>query len=64
MEDYSFLIESEDHYESALEVLSETDWSLPLAVLTEQTKSRFYGYFGQEIKTTTKTKGDEEMIKT
>lgn len=46
MEDYSLLIESEDNYEQALEVLSETDWALAVKVLTEQTRVRFYGYFG------------------
>jgi hypothetical protein len=59
MEDYSMLIDSEEVYEQALEVLSETDWALPVAVLTEQTKARFYGYFGQELKATKKTEGDE-----
>ena len=59
MEDYSMLIDSEEVYEQALEVLSETDWALPVAVLTEQTKARFYGYFGQELKVTKKTEGDE-----
>jgi hypothetical protein len=59
MEDYSMLIESEEVYEQALEVLSETDWALPVAVLTEQTKARFYGYFGQELKVTKKTEEEE-----
>ena len=53
------LIESEEVYEQALEVLSETDWALPVAVLTEQTKARFYGYFGQELKVTKKTEEEE-----
>jgi hypothetical protein len=65
MEDYSMLIDSEEAYEQALEVLSETDWALPVAVLTEQTKVRFYGYFGQETKQTKASKGEgEEEIKT
>lgn len=56
------LIETEEVYEQALEVLSETDWALPVAVLTEQTKVKFYGYFGQEVKVTkAKTEGDEEI---
>jgi len=50
MEDYSMLIDNEEAYEAALEVLSDTDWALPVAVLTEQTKARFYGFFGQEAK--------------
>lgn len=68
MEDYSTLIDCEEDYEKALEVLSETDWALPVAVLTEQTKVSFYGYFGQEIKApATKAKAGEqgeEEIKT
>ena len=65
MEDYSMLIDSEEAYEQALEVLSETDWALPVAVLTEQTKVRFYGYFGQETKQTKASKAEgEEEIKT
>ena len=60
------LIDSEESYEKALELLSETDWTLPVAVVTEQTRVRFYGYFGQEVKSATKektseTQGEEEI---
>lgn len=66
LEDYSMLVDSEDAYEKALEVLSETDWALPVAVLTDQTKVQFYGFFGQEVKTAAKGKAaeGEEQIKT
>lgn len=37
-------------FEQAIEMLSETDWALPLQPLSESTKSIFFGYFGQPIK--------------
>ena len=48
LEDYSLLIPKgdEEAFDSAMAMLSETDWSLPLAVLSEQTKVQFYSFFG------------------
>jgi hypothetical protein len=48
LEDYSMLIPNgnEEAYDSAIEMLSETDWSLPLKPLAESTKVLFYGFFG------------------
>jgi hypothetical protein len=38
LEDYTAIIKEESNYELAIEMLSETDWSLPLKVIAEQTK--------------------------
>ena len=64
IEDYSSMIASEEAYEEALEVLSETDWALPVAVLTEGTKTKFYGYFGMQPKQAVATTATEVQIKT
>ena len=46
LEDYTAIIKEESNYELAIEMLSETDWSLPLKVIAEQTKVQFYACFG------------------
>jgi len=48
LEDYSMVIPNGDEavFEQAIEMLSETDWALPLQPLSESTKSIFFGYFG------------------
>jgi len=64
----------EDDYDEAVDMISETDWSLPTKVLRESTQAKFYAYFGQTVKatpspaaqeqTTTTTPGDTQMIST
>lgn len=48
LEDYSILIPGgeEETFDAAVELLSETDWSLPQKVLVESNKVQFYACFG------------------
>jgi len=36
----------ESAFEQAVEMLSETDWAIPLATLSASTKHLFFGFFG------------------
>ena len=36
----------ESAFEQAVEMLSETDWAIPLAILSASTKHLFFGFFG------------------
>lgn len=55
LEDYSLLIPNSDEemYDNAIELLSETDWAMPLRPLQDTTKDLFYSYFGQAPKPST-----------
>ena len=57
LEDYSLVIPGadEERFDAAMNMLSETDWALPLKVLAESTKIQFYAFFGQEPKASTST---------
>ncbi len=52
LEDYSLVIPGGEEiaFEQAVEMLSETDWAMPLATLSASTKHLFFGYFGQVVK--------------
>ena len=51
MEEYDLIVPGgEDEYDEAIDMISETDWSLPTKVLREQTQVKFYAYFGQTVK--------------
>lgn len=51
MESYEAVIPGgEDAYDEVNELISETDWSAEVKVLTAETKVKMYGYFGHEIK--------------
>jgi len=55
VEDYSLLIPNSDEemYDNAIELLSETDWAMPLKGLKDNTQDLFYSYFGQQPKAPT-----------
>jgi len=55
VEDYSLLIPNSDEemYDNAIELLSETDWAMPLKGLKDNTQDVFYSYFGQQPKAPT-----------
>lgn len=48
LEDYSMVIPGgyENAFEQAIEMLSETDWAMPLPALSASTKHLFFGFFG------------------
>lgn len=51
MEDYSALIPGgEDAYEQFDEMITVTDWSQDVKLLTAETKVQMYGFFGHEVK--------------
>jgi hypothetical protein len=68
LEDYSMLIPegNEEQFDLAVELLSETDWAMPLLPLAANTKDLFYSYFGQVPKASTiaAVKTSEFQIKT
>ena len=41
---------SEDAYDEAVDMISDTDWSLPTKVLRESTQAKFYSFFGQTVR--------------
>ena len=48
LEEYELIVPGgEDDYDAAIDMISETDWSLPTKVLRETTQTTFYAYFGQ-----------------
>ena len=52
LEEYEMIVPGgEDDYDEAVDMISETDWSLPTKVLRESTQAKFYAYFGQTVKT-------------
>ena len=65
LEDYALIIPGADEarFDAAMDMLSETDWALPLKVLSESTKVQFYGYFGQEPKASTATASVDQVMK-
>ena len=42
--------DGEEAYDEAIDMISDTDWSLPTKVLREQCQAKFYAYFGQTVK--------------
>lgn len=68
MEEFDMLVPGgEEDYDAACDMLSETDWALPAKTLKESTQSKFYAFFGQEVKTQQPTEdktGDTKMIQT
>ena len=51
MEEYELIVPGgEDDYDEAIDMISETDWSLPTKTLRETTQAKFYAYFGQSVK--------------
>ena len=51
LEEYELIVPGgEDDYDAAIDMISETDWSLPTKVLRETTQATFYAYFGQQVK--------------
>ena len=51
MEEYELLVPGgEEAYDEAIDMISDTDWSLPTKVLRESTQAKFYAYFGQTVK--------------
>ena len=62
LEDYSVVVPTEEQFDLAQEMLSETDWAMPLKTLQANTKDLFYSYFGQVPKAPAATANkDEEM---
>ena len=61
LEDYSMVIPGGDEtaFEQAMEMLSETDWAMPLQPLSASTKTLFFGFFGQEVKVAAKSQPEE-----
>ena len=74
LEEYELIVPGgEDEYDEAVDMISETDWSLPTKVLRESTQAKFYAYFGQTVRAqptaaaaTAAAKGgqDTEMVST
>ena len=51
LEEYELIVPGgEDDYDAAIDMISETDWSLPTKALRESTQAQFYAYFGQQVK--------------
>jgi len=51
MDEYEAIIPGgETAYEEVNDLISETDWALPVKQLTAETKVKMYGYFGLEAK--------------
>lgn len=51
LDEYDAIIPGgEEAYDEANELLSETNWSEPIAKLTDETKIKMYGFFGLEPK--------------
>ena len=51
LEEYELIVpDGEEAYDEAIDMISDTDWSLPTKVLREQCQAKFYSYFGQTIK--------------
>ena len=51
LEEFELIVPGgEDDYDAAVDMISETDWSLPTKVLRETTQDKFYAYFGQTVK--------------
>lgn len=51
MDEYDHIIPGgEDAYDEANELISETDWSGDVKVITKETKVKMYAYFGHEVK--------------
>lgn len=51
LEEYELIVPGgEDDYDEAIDMISDTDWSLPTKVLRESTQAKFYAYFGQTVK--------------
>jgi len=47
LEEYELIVPGgEDDYDEAIDMISETDWSLPTKTLRESTQEKFYAYFG------------------
>ncbi len=60
MEDYSLIIPGgEEDYDAALSVISETNWSELLKVISGG-KERLYGFFGLETQKAVQAKQEEE----
>ena len=51
LEEYEYVIPGgEDDADKAIDMIGDTDWSIPTKVLREQTQAQFYALFGQEVK--------------
>jgi len=51
MEEYDSIIPGgEDAYDEVNDLISETDWSQDVKLLTAETKVKMYAYFGHEVK--------------
>ena len=48
LEEYEYVVPGgDDDADLAIDMISDTDWTLPTKVLREQTQAKFYGLFGQ-----------------
>ena len=51
MEEYDSIIPGgEEAYDEVNDLISETDWSQDVKLLTAETKVKMYAYFGHEVK--------------